>query len=44
MTSAEDGEYLEVKKGSIREGIKNDPMRFDVNQFDLRTDGNLYIN
>ena len=44
MTSSEDGEYLEVKKGSIREGIKNNPMRFDVNQFDLRTDGNLYIN
>ena len=44
MTSAEDGEYLEVKKGSIREGIKNTPMRYDINQFDLRTDGNLYIN
>ena len=44
MTSAEDGDYLEVKKGSIREGIKTDPMRYDVNQFELRTDGNLYIN
>ena len=44
MTSAEDGDYLEVKKGSIREGIKTDPMRYDINQFDLRTDGNLYIN
>ena len=44
MTSAEDGEYLEVKKGSVREGIKTDPMRYDINQFDLRTDGNLYIN
>ena len=44
MTSAEDGDYLEVKKGSVREGIKTDPMRYDINQFDLRTDGNLYIN
>ena len=44
MTSAEDGDYLEVKKGAVREGIKTDPMRYDINQFDLRTDGNLYIN
>ena len=44
MTSGQDGDYLEVKKGSVREGIKNDPMRYDSNQFELRTDGDLYIN
>tara|TARA_R110000764_G_scaffold30280_1_gene70374 strand:- start:772 stop:993 length:222 start_codon:yes stop_codon:yes gene_type:complete len=44
MTCGQDGDYLEIKKGSVREGIKNNPMRYDLNNFDLRTDGNLYIN
>ena len=44
MTCNQDGDYLEVKKGSVRQGMKTEPMRYDVNQFDLRTDGNLYIN
>ena len=44
MTCSQDGDYLEVKKGSVRQGMKTEPMRYDVNQFDLRTDGNLYIN
>ena len=43
-TCNQDGDYLEIKKVSVRQGMKTEPMRYDVNQFDLRTDGNLYIN
>ena len=41
---SQDGLYLELKKSSIRQGMKDSPMSYDINQFDLRTDGNLYIN
>ena len=41
---SQDGLYLELKKGSVREGLKNYPESYDINQFDLITDGNLYIN
>ena len=41
---SQDGLYLEVKKGSVRQGMKDSPESYDINQFDLRTDGNLYIN
>ena len=41
---SQDGLYLELKKSSIRQGMKDSPMSYDINQFDLRTDGNLCIN
>jgi len=43
-TCSDEGHYLEVKKGSVRKAMKSEPSTFDTNQFDLRTDGNLYIN
>jgi hypothetical protein len=44
MISGHEGLYLETKKGSVRQGLLDNPNWFDVNNFDLRTDGNLYIN
>jgi hypothetical protein len=41
---SQDGLYLEVKKGSVRQGMIDYPEAYDIHQFDLRTDGNLYIN
>ena len=35
-TSAEEGEYLEIKKGSLRNALVTRPSSFDSNQCELR--------